>query len=292
MSYSDRAGKTIEDAFGIFKVVLASDSVVPGDLLGPVVASDAWKLADEDTGPVPAQAIAMECGDTGDTITVCLACNIRTKPTCTAGVWAEVELALAADIGSPLYLSATAGKASISAGGTTNQQVGVITGLYTATLSPGGYLNSTSLTLSGDIAAANQTLSGTLAVTGVATFTGQDVHSAGIALAANKGLVYGGNSSGSATSGSLMPGMNVITAGAAGSYTLPAYAAGTEVKVANAAAAASITIIGPSLSCFNSASNASRLVSQAAANEGIHLVAVSATRYAIVAKNGSWNPTV
>jgi hypothetical protein len=352
MSYTDRAGKTIEDAFGIFKVVLGSNNVVPGDLIGPVTASDAWLLADEDTGPVTAQAIALERGDSGDTITACQACNIRTKPTCTAGVWAEVALAAAGDVGSPLYISSTAGKASSSAGGTTVQIVGVITSIYTASFGPGGYLTSTSATLSGNFQAANVAATGTLTVTGITTLTGE-THTAGgvhiggtsapgvdnlvvdgtalvsgtgsiignaliggtasivgavthdgaltqtgvatfantIVTAANKGLQYGGNSSASVTGASLFPGLNVITTGAAGSYTLPAYTAGTIVEVATAGAAGSVTIIGPSASCFNTASAASRLVSQAAASEGIRLAAVSATRYAIIGPLTGWNPT-
>jgi hypothetical protein len=147
MAYTDRAGKTILNAFGVFQVAIA-DTVVPGDLIGPSTTDDAWILADEDE-PTIAHAVAITAGVTGDVISAALAVNFQAPDTETDGVWTAGTLAAAGDVGTALYLSATAGKAAIAQGGTTVQLVGYITSISTVFLSPGQFITGVSQTLSG-----------------------------------------------------------------------------------------------------------------------------------------------
>lgn len=152
MAYTDVANKAILEAIAPFDVTIY-DTVNCGDLLALDATNDGMCLADEDE-PTIARAIAMGNGISGSVIKACLAAIVRTSSACAAST----------DIGSPLYLSATAGKMSLSAGGTTVQVVGAVLGTDLLFMAPGQVISDVNLTLSGALSVGT-----TLAVTGAAT---------------------------------------------------------------------------------------------------------------------------
>jgi len=167
-AFTDREGKIIEQAWGMFQVtlgVITGTTVVPGDLVGPSAATDTYVLADENA-PQVANCVAVTGGVEGDTITVAMAVVAAAPPVVTAGVLTAQTFFASTDIGSPLYLSATAGHVSLSEGGTTAQQVGWVLSTSKMLIIPGVSLSGTSLTLSGALSVGT-----TLAVTGAATLS-------------------------------------------------------------------------------------------------------------------------
>lgn len=169
MAFTDFSGKIIDQAWGVFKVVLGTVvvDVIPGDLIAPKTSTDNYVLADEG-GSLPATCVAVTGGTTGDTITVAMAVVAVAPPVVTAGVLTAQNFFAATDIGSMLYCDgatdATTGKVSLSVGGTTSQQVGWVIARDKMLLIPGVSLSGTNLTLSGDLS-----VGGTAAVTGAAT---------------------------------------------------------------------------------------------------------------------------
>jgi hypothetical protein len=170
MSYTDNAGKIILKKYEAVNVPIYA-TVVTGDLLAYDSGNYGFKLADQSDG-IPALLVACQPGVSGDTIEAATAVIITVQPTNTAGVFSETYLALAADIGAPLYLGES-GKAQSSAGATCAQGVGMMTSRTTALLVPMSYLTGVNISASGTLAVTgNATLGGTLAVTGVSTLTG------------------------------------------------------------------------------------------------------------------------
>lgn len=152
-AYTDRAGKIIKQAFGTVKVTIGS-TVVPGDLIGPDATADAWVLADENA-PQVAALVAVTPGVSGDVITAAMAVVAEAPPT--GSPETAQTLAESTDIGSPLYLSATAGKVSLSEGGTTVQQVGWVLSTTEILIIPGVSLSGAALTLSGALSVGGVT---------------------------------------------------------------------------------------------------------------------------------------
>lgn len=175
MSYTDYEGKTILQAWGKFRSY-CYEAVDVGDLLARDTSNNGWIPADQGDSEA-AEAIALENGDAGDTIWMALAVVIEAPPTESTGAWSAQALCLAEDVGSVLYVGES-GKAQSSQGATLGQQVGFMTSTSTAVLCPGGYLTTTSLSLSS-----------TLAVTGATTLTGALAANGGITIGSGKNLV-------------------------------------------------------------------------------------------------------
>lgn len=134
MAYSNIAGKIIKGAYGKFRST-AIVAVKSGDLVARDITSHGWILADEALG-FPAEAVAIEDiaaskkGWFAAIVVIETPASIGSK-----GVPSAQALAASTDIAAELWLS-TAGMASSSAGGTTQQVVGVVLDTDSALLRP------------------------------------------------------------------------------------------------------------------------------------------------------------
>lgn len=179
MAYSDKAGKTILNAYAKVKAPIYA-TVVPGDLLTYDSGNYGFKLADQSDN-LAASMVACESGVSGDTIDIAAAVEFETPATIgTGGAVSDNNLAAAADVGKPLYIGES-GKVSDSVGGTCTQIVGRIMSRTRALLMPMASLSGTALTLSGNLA-----VGGTLAVTGASTLTGAVALNGGATVATGK----------------------------------------------------------------------------------------------------------
>lgn len=192
-TFTDRDGKTILHSWGRFRATVLADVVV-GDLLGLYAtgATLSVQLANEAATAVAAGAVACQDIAAGKTGWCALAAELKAPTTiATGGVATQTYFddGTSMDIGQPLYLS-DAGKMSSTVGGTTAQQVGFSVARDRIVIVPGTLLTAaidcTTITASGVVS-----LTDILGVTGVATFTAQDVHSGGLTCADTKPMIGG-----------------------------------------------------------------------------------------------------
>ena len=164
MAFTDAGGKIILHSWGRFKGVLTAACVI-GDLLAADNSGYGLKLADGVGVSVPTIAVACEDGAIGDVITCALAAEIKASPSiATGGVVTAGAFFASTDVGAPIY-TGDAGKIAL-AGGTMTQAIGYVLATDRYTVVPGGYLTSTSLSLSGAL-----TVGTTTTLTGIATLT-------------------------------------------------------------------------------------------------------------------------
>ncbi|MDX9781304.1 MAG: hypothetical protein RBT66_09740 [bacterium] len=222
MSYTDSEGKTILQAWGKFRGY-CYEAVDVGDLLARDTSNNGWIPADQSDSEA-AEAIALENGAAGDTIWMALAVVLEAAPSESGGDWSAGTFCESTDVCLPLYVGES-GKAQSSQGATCGQQVGFMLSTSTVLLCPGGYLTTTSLSLSG-----------TLAVTGATTLTG--------ALAANGGITIGSGKDLTLTAGDIVMTKGMIkpavSDGATGSVTVA-----TEYNVICVEAEANTTLTLP-----------------------------------------------
>jgi len=308
-TYTDKAGKIILHSWGRFRAVVLA-AVEVGDLLNRYATtnSSAIQLADS-TGSLAASAVACQDGDAGEEIWCCLAAEVKAPPTVgTGGVVTPVYFAAEADfLGTALYLG-DAGKASSSAGVLT-QLVGWLLSRDRILLTPGGGILtgagafstisasgavalSDALTVTGATAlnggltmdtdkftveddTGNTGIAGTLAVTGVVTLSAVPVCSAGVSIAANKTLVMAVTDN-PADAAVTPKGMQTLSKGSAGAYTLAAPTAGEICVIAAKTAQAHVVTTAAGVT-YDGTNNTATF--GGAIGDCIVLVGISATRW-------------
>jgi len=200
LTITNKNEKVVLHSWGRFRAPV-TEAVVTGDLLALLgtEANDALQFANAGGTPQYAMAVACQNGAADETIWCCLAAELKAPVSVGAGgaVTPSYFAASSDYVGAALYLSDTDGKADESAG-TATQQVGYIIARDRILLIPMHMLTGTTFTFSGNGTiggtlgvTGNTTLGGTLTQTGVATFTAQDVHSAGLTCAAGKPMIGG-----------------------------------------------------------------------------------------------------
>ncbi len=153
MALTSILGKTVfVSPLAEFRALLTA-TVGQGALISPDSSSDGWKLADQ-SDSVPAWAIAMQAGVSGDTVWACQAASVEISDT------GSSTCAASGDVGSALYLGES-GDVSLSAGATYPQLVGYVSSTRGFQLVPQGSISGSTLTVTG-----NGTVGGNLAVTG------------------------------------------------------------------------------------------------------------------------------
>ncbi|MBI3979653.1 MAG: hypothetical protein HY331_15845 [Chloroflexi bacterium] len=134
MAYTHPTNPVLAEAFGAFEVTVGA-AVSAGDLLWYDATNDYFLPADEDATR-PAFAVALQAGAASTRIHAALAAVVKPAPSMGVGV-TEVTLAASTDVGSALYLSATAGQPALTAGTTVRQQVGWVLSTTSILLAPG-----------------------------------------------------------------------------------------------------------------------------------------------------------
>lgn len=285
----------IKEAWVPFKVLLAGTASV-GEPLYFSDSSDGAVRADADDKPC--NCFAMEDGVSGDTINACMACLVEAQGSvATGGIYSRTAVAASTDYGLALYISATAGEYSTSAG-TIGQQVGWILGAYEVMLVASQYLTGTNISASGNLSVTgNSTLTGTLAVTSTTTLTGALAANGGITVASGKNLTftkgevigYVGTASDDATltcGGTIL----VDTSSKDVNITLPTAAAGLCVKAVCTSATKQLTVTANTSDKVINASGAAKdsVKGSAAAYNNITLFAVDATNWVTLGYQGTW----
>jgi len=186
MAFTQPADPLIVNATGKFKVLLGG-TVDVGDPIG-FDASNNYAVLAEAATPYTVEGFAIQRGKAGDTIDCAVIISIEAR---------SGTLAASTDFGDSLYLSDT-GTISTSVG-SNSITIGKILSSTTALLYPEKNVSGVDSAYSGDVTVGgtlgvtgNTSLGGTLDQTGVATFTAEDVHSAGLTIASGQKITGAG----------------------------------------------------------------------------------------------------
>ncbi|XUX01211.1 MAG: hypothetical protein TUN42_04275 [Dehalogenimonas sp.] len=291
MALSSIVGSTVfKQVWGKFRVY-AYEALSQGALIGPNSTNDGWMEADQ-SDSLAARAVAMEAIAAGAWGWACLGAEVAPYVDESTDVCAA-----ATDVGSAVYLGEE-GDISLSAGVTFAQEVGIVNGTTSILLIPAVSLSGTDLSLSGNETVGgtlgvtgNTTLGGTLAVTGASTLTGGATIGTGKDLTFAKGgvvnAVVTSSDDSTATAGCTHL---VDTSVKDVNLTLPAAAAGLNVRATCSSATKQLTVTAGSGDKLINASGAQKdsAKANAAAYAHISLVAVDATNWITVGYQGTW----
>lgn len=298
MAYADFGGKIILHSWGRFRFTAAED-IEAGDLI-----TKAGLIADAEDSK-PADAVACEKVASGAVGWAALAVEIKKPPTVAVGggVTAATH---GATVGTVLYLDGSADQGqAIEDVGTISQTVGWATALDRVLLLPMHVLSGTDGTFSGTLTvtgaasfnggiacdtdkftvadtSGNTVIAGTLAVTGVPTFTAEIVANAGIQCAATAGIGFTAKNY-TADGAIATKGLVTLSKDGALAMTLAAPTAGDLliiVDLSNPSTDNHVVSADAASAKFDTAGN--DIITFNAAYEAVVLLGVSATRWLIL----------